>query len=370
MARKRSRGKSRLTTLFWFLLTAVTGGGASGYLMPDTPFFGKLVQKLTGTSTGKPRDLLSGIDLGGSGGSILSDIDLTRIRARTGRGSAATLLPRSQRPADRVLIASFNIQVFGKSKMSKSGVVAILADVVRQFDIVAIQEIRAKEDDIMPRFTAAVNADGSRYNFVIGPRLGRTNSKEQYAFIYDTNRIEYDPSSAGNMSDPTDLLHREPFVTRFRVRTQSPNQAFTFWMVNVHTDPDEVAEEVDALADAFTAMQSTGTGEDDVILLGDLNASESQLGRLGRVPGIRWVVNGDVMTNTRKTKAYDNLLFHGQSTAEFTGRWGVFDLEQVFGISREEALKVSDHLPVWAEFHSWEAVPRYSMAEQSPRQRR
>ncbi|MCR9294828.1 MAG: endonuclease/exonuclease/phosphatase, partial [bacterium] len=162
----------------------------------------------------------------------------------------------------------------------------------------------------------------------------------------------------GTMPDPADLLHREPLVARFRPRTGSPQHAFTFWLVNIHTDPDEVPEEVDALAEVFTAMQSARADEDDVILLGDLNADASQMGRLGRIPGIYWVVNG-AMTNTRKTKAYDNIVFHSQTTREYSGTWGVFDIETLFGISQEDALKVSDHLPVWAEFYIWEA-PSYS----------
>jgi hypothetical protein len=53
---------------------------------------------------------------------------------------------------------------------------------------------------------------------------------------------------------------------------------------------------------------------------------------------------------------YDNLIFQSQATSEFTGRWGVYDLQRVYGLSREEALKVSDHLPVWAEFGIWEGA--------------
>jgi hypothetical protein len=117
-------------------------------------------------------------------------------------------------------------------------------------------------------------------------------------------------------------------------------------------------------------MQRSNVGEDDVILLGDLNASESQLGPLGQIPDIRWVVHGDTMTNTRQTKAYDNLLFHGPSTTEFTGRWGVFNLESAFGISQSDALKVSDHYPVWAEFHIWESNQATQTAVSRPRVRR
>ena len=80
-----------------------------------------------------------------------------------------------QKPADTIGIASYNIQVFGASKLEKSWVVDILAQIVRHFDIVAIQEVRSKDDQILPDFVAAINADGSRYDFVIGPRLGRTS---------------------------------------------------------------------------------------------------------------------------------------------------------------------------------------------------
>jgi endonuclease/exonuclease/phosphatase family metal-dependent hydrolase len=149
-------------------------------------------------------------------------------------------------------------------------------------------------------------------------------------------------------------MHREPFAARFRGRTNSPEHAFTFWLVNIHTDPDEVPQEVDALADVFQMMQRARPDEDDVILLGDLNASESQLGRLGKLPGINWTVR-DVMTNTRQNRAYDNIIFDSRTTGEYTGRWGVVDLERALGLTRDQALQVSDHLPIWAEFQIWEA---------------
>jgi endonuclease/exonuclease/phosphatase family metal-dependent hydrolase len=232
----------------------------------------------------------------------------------------------------------------------------VLVQIVRHFDIVAIQEVRSKDDAILPTFVAALNADGSRYDFVISPRLGRTVSTEQYAFVFDTDRIEMDPTSPGTLLDPQDLLHREPFVARFRARTNRAGVPFSFWLVNTHTDPDEVASEIDALADVFQVMQTARSNEDDVILLGDLNASDRQLGRLGQVPGITWVVSG-ITTNTRRTKLYDNLLFDRFATTEFTGRWGVVDVQAVFGLTLEQALEVSDHFPVWAEFHVWESLP-------------
>ncbi|MFM7249134.1 MAG: endonuclease/exonuclease/phosphatase family protein [Planctomycetaceae bacterium] len=265
-----------------------------------------------------------------------------------------SMLPAS-RPWDAVLVASFNIQVFGETKVSKPQVVEILARIVRRFDVVAIQEVRSKSDSVIPDFVRAVNADGSRYHWLIGPREGRTVSKEQYCFIYDTNRIEVDAGSIGVVPDPSDRLHRPPMHARFRTRVIPESMAFTFWLVDIHTDPDEVPQEIDALADVFTAMRSLRPDEDDVILLGDLNAGPPQFGRLGKLPGAAWAVSG-VTTNTHRTKTYDNIVFDRFATAEYLGRWGVLDMQSTFGLPQEAALEVSDHNPVWAAFFPCEAA--------------
>lgn len=251
--------------------------------------------------------------------------------------------------AATITVGSFNIQVFGQSKLNKPEVMQALAQIARKFDVLAIQEIRSKSQDVLPRFVALVNATGARYDFVIGPPLGRTTSKEQYAFIYDTATVELDPDSVYTVDDPDDLLHREPLVAGFRVRGPQPNEAFTFTLVNVHTDPDETRQELNALDDVFRAVQRDGRGEDDVILLGDLNVDERNLGELGAMSNIVWAISG-LPTNTRGDKTYDNVVFHHAATSEYTGRSGVFDMRAAFNLTLEQALEISDHQPVWAEF--------------------
>jgi len=156
------------------------------------------------------------------------------------------------------------------------------------------------------------------------------------------------------VDDPKDLLHREPLVARFRVRGVPPDRAFTFNLVVIHTDPDETATELDALADVFVGVQRNGSGEDDVILLGDLNVDEYHLGRLGQLPNIGHAITG-VMTNTRRDRMYDNVVFDRRATTEYTGRWGVVDLQKEFNLTQQAALEVSDHCPVWAEFSAYES---------------
>lgn len=288
----------------------------------------------------------------------LTGLDQIGVKPRSGQSDLQPngndeAPPVLQRQTGTIKVGSFNIQVFGSTKLNKPRVMSVLAEVVRRFDVVAIQEVRAKTDDVLPRFIDMINSTGRHYDFVIGPRLGRTNSKEQYAIIFDTASIEVDRGGIYTVEDPDDLLHREPLVASFRVRGPSPKEAFTFSLVDIHTDPDETKQELDALGDVYRAVQHDGRGEDDVILLGDLNVDDRHLGRLGEVSNIMWTISG-VPTNTRGNKQYDNMLFVQGATNEFTGRAGVLDLIREFNLTTDEALEVSDHMPIWAEFSVYE----------------
>lgn len=282
----------------------------------------------------------------------LENIQVQPRNTSTNSGDVPAVPPVA-REGGVVRLASFNIQVFGESKASNPRVMDVLAEVVRRFDLVAIQEIRAKNQALLPDFVDLVNATGREYRYILGPRLGRTSSKEQYAYVYDAASIEADSGAVYTVSDPDDLLHRPPLVGMFRVRGPPPEQAFTFTLVNIHTDPDETDTELDALGDVFVSVRNDGRNEDDIIMLGDLNVDDQHLGRLGQLSDIQAVISG-VPTNTRGTKQYDNIVFQRRATTEHTGRAGVFDLMREFNLTMDEALDVSDHLPVWAEFSLYE----------------
>jgi endonuclease/exonuclease/phosphatase family metal-dependent hydrolase len=268
--------------------------------------------------------------------------------------------PPVTRSADVIRIASFNIQVFGQTKAAKPHVMNVLADVVRRFDVVAIQEIRSLDDTVIPNFVALINSTGRNYDFVLGKREGRTSSKEQYAYIFDTASVEVDRGGVYSVGDPDKLFHRPPLVAWFRVRGPPADRAFTFKLVNVHTDPDkaDLERELDHLDDVLHAVRlegvlDPGSDEDDVVLLGDFNTDERNLGPLGRESNVAWAIAG-TPTNTRGTKQYDNIVFKRWTTVEFTGKSGVLDLKTEFKLTDDQALEVSDHQPVWAEFSIYE----------------
>ena len=283
--------------------------------------------------------------------------------ANYGQPTAPAAAPAPPPPVNGgpiISIASFNIQVFGDKKASNPDVMWALAAIIQRFSIVAVQEIRTQDDHFIDNFLRTyVNQNGRVYDKVVGPRLGRSASKEQYAFLYDTATIQVNRNSIYTVNDPDDLLHREPLVAMFRTRGPPPEQAFTFVLVNIHTDPDETDTELDALAQVYQAVRRTSGGEDDIILLGDLNVDDQHLGQLGKLDGVRPLIRG-MLTNTRQTELFDNIVLHQSSTAEFNGRAGVYHYPKLYQLppqeAMERALQVSDHLPVCAEFSAYEAT--------------
>lgn len=259
--------------------------------------------------------------------------------------------PPPSRGNDTIRVASFNIQVFGEAKLNDAEAMQAIVAILKNFDLVAIQEVRSVSQDILPQLISLLNADGQRYDYALGPRLGRSNSKEQYAFVFDTQTIETDRNQLYTVDDPDDLLHREPLVGWFRARGPSPEHAFTFSLVTIHTDPDETNQELDVLDDVFFKVrEDPRRGEDDVIMLGDFNAKATAMRQLGQIKGLVKVVNGETPTNTLHNAQYDNILFHDAATTEFTGRGGVLDFMRQYNLTQQQAQRVSDHMPVWAEF--------------------
>jgi endonuclease/exonuclease/phosphatase family metal-dependent hydrolase len=280
-------------------------------------------------------------------------LSLTPRNAASPTNPQAAPAATVERASQTVRVASFNVQKFDEAKADQPQTLDRLAQIVRRFDVVALQEITARHNDVLPRLVEAVNAEGRKYDFVASPPLGRGSQREQYAFLFDTASLEVDRSELYVVNDPDDLLCREPLVAWFRVRGVPSQAAFTFTLATVRVEPDFATQENDVLADVFVRVQNDGRGEDDVILLGDFSAHDLNLGRLGELPHTACAISG-MPTNTLGDTQWDNLLFDRRAAHEFTGRVGVFDFLREFNLTMDQALALSDHLPVWAEFSVYE----------------
>jgi len=141
----------------------------------------------------------------------------------------------------RVAVHSRNTHSAGKPE-----VMDVLAETIRKFDIVAIQEIRNKAGTAITKLRNKVNETGRAYEAVTGARVGH-NMKQQYAYLYDTAKVEpldgaydYDDDGDGDGENDADdeaggdWFEREPYVHGFRAVAGD----FDFVLVNIYADPD------------------------------------------------------------------------------------------------------------------------------------
>jgi deoxyribonuclease-1-like protein len=164
-------------------------------------------------------------------------------------------------------IAAFNIQIFGKTKSQKEEVMTVLKDIVREFDIVLIQEIRDASEETIPNFVNELNQmKDPSYGFIRSERLGRTTSKEAYAYIYNTETIQFIQGSDYVYADVNDVFDREPYIASFK----SGN--FDFVLVGIHTKPDDAYNEIGNLTSVVSSILTANPNEKDIMVMGDFNA--------------------------------------------------------------------------------------------------
>jgi hypothetical protein len=251
----------------------------------------------------------------------------------------------------RIRIASFNLHAFNEQKLQKLPVIETLVRIVRQFDVIALQHISSRQTDLLPLLTERVNQSDRRYDFMIGPPVGR-EQKQQFAFLFDTERIETDRGQLYTVDDPQDLLTYEPLVAWFRTTLPQRNQSFTFSVANIRLNPLYGESEQKLLPDLVRGIRNDGRIEDDIIIAGEFMASSDQLAKIAgldmliAIDGVPTTIDGDAMTG--------NILFPTRATDEFTGKAGVIDFLRQLNLSFDQASQVSSNLPIWAEFTAYE----------------
>ncbi len=255
-----------------------------------------------------------------------------------------TLLPKDPR---YLRIATLDLQLRSRNKADDPIVQDHYAVMLAQFDVIAIQGLAPDCTYGLGTIVDLLNATGRRYDYLIGPAVGR-QTQECFAFVFDTERVDVDRYELYSIEDPDDLLNAEPLVAWFRARQPAADQAFTFTLVNCHTDVDEADRENAILGSVFREVRNDRRGEDDVLLLGNFEGAAERLAMMMRLPDPVWAVT-DVATNTRATAQLDNIVASRQFTDEATGRSGVFDFLRELNLPLEHALLISEHLPVWME---------------------
>jgi endonuclease/exonuclease/phosphatase family metal-dependent hydrolase len=246
-------------------------------------------------------------------------------------------------------IAAFNVQVFGRTKLAKPEVVDILKQIVHRYDIILIQEIRDVTETTIPAFTDIVNDDSdAEYGVIVSERLGRTSSKEQYAFLYRSAVVEV--VEVHQYDDQEDVFEREPFSVLFRTMDTGEE----FFLMGIHVRPSDVVQELEALGPAFQ-QASEVYGSSRGTILGDMNAGCSYLSRtrynelsLVNNPSFMWLLGYDADTTVASSSCpYDRIIVHKVLNGSLVEESAtIFNFTEAFSLSAGQAANVSDHFPV------------------------
>lgn len=253
-----------------------------------------------------------------------------------------------------IRIASFNANSLGAAQMAKSPVVETLVAILRQFDVVALQGIQSERDDILPILVERLNQAGRRFDYLIGPRVGVAGQTQQFAFLFDTTKLETDRYQLYTIDDPENLMTFDPLVGWFRCKESKADDAFTFSLINLRVNRSASNNESALVPNLFHAVAGDGRNEDDLILAGDFGCNPTQIPKLNS-DAIRLAIR-DVPTEVTGQSMQDCILFPTQGTTEFSGRSGVFDFLRKYNLSLEQAMELSSHMPVWAEFYAAEGA--------------
>jgi len=250
-----------------------------------------------------------------------------------------------------ISIAAFNIQIFGKTKRTKMDVMEVLVRIVREFDLVLVQELRDSSETTAPLFLEMINNESDHlYDFIRSERLGRSSSKEAYAYYYNTETVTFVNGSDFVYNDTSDIFEREPYIASFTSGT------FDFTLVGIHTKPTDACNEIGNLTSVVTSIMNKGN-ESDIIVMGDFNADGTYFDEDDtssfKDPQYTWIINNTWDTMTKTGWTYDRIVL-GTQTCSYEyiqDSAQVFYFDEAYNLIDPEFVQdVSDHYPVYAEY--------------------
>jgi len=274
------------------------------------------------------------------------------LNPRNGGDDETDGTPEPPPESEPIKVAAFNIQIFGQSKRSKPEVMEVLVDIAREFDVMLVQEIRDSGGETAPAYLELINGEGASYAYIESERLGRSTSKESYAYYWNTETVEYLEGTAYVYNDTGDVFEREPYVASFS------SGGFDFTLVGVHVKPDDAENEIGNLTVVVASILVSDPNESDVIVMGDFNADGGYFDEDGSSPligeGYHWIVQNSYDTMTKTDWTYDRMvLLDGTYLGEYVmDSCEVFYFDIVYGVGQELTEEVSDHYPVYAVFRT------------------
>ncbi len=247
---------------------------------------------------------------------------------------------------ESISLVSWNIRDFGKSKNSAE--LEQMAEIVRDADILAIQEVVAGYGgaQAVAKLSNILNRKGAQWDYAISdPTISTKYVTERYAFIWKTKKIKIKNRGA-LIKDLEKLVDREPFYLDFYVDGKKMT------IINFHSRPHDKNPEGEIAAISVYLENNPSTHP--IILAGDFNVDEKDhvfndikdLGYAATLTNQPTTLKHACDSHNYLNYPIDNI-FYGRGVIKKQGY--AIDFVRVCE-NLEMARKLSDHLPVYLSF--------------------
>ncbi len=265
-------------------------------------------------------------------------------------------------------IATWNIRELGKKKRSEAAI-HYIAEIIGQFDLVGIVELRDNLDDLNRILPILGPYWDVVYSDVI-PDAG--GNRERICYIFDSRAVRFNGMAAeaspprvkrGTEYIAEDSWWRSPYVASFK----SGNYDFLAFTTHVRWGESDAArlKEIQGLANWVGAKVAEKNAEDkDIIVMGDFNIPSRNDPMFAAITSTglqvpKALIADDFGTNLARDKRYDQILHFPRFAESFTNAGGVVDFyasdhKPLFpDLTKQEfTFQMSDHLPLWIQINT------------------
>jgi len=243
-------------------------------------------------------------------------------------------------------LLSWNLQNFGKSKSDQE--IAYIANTIKGFDIVTIQEVVAGNGgaQAVTRLANELNTKGAKWDYRISdPTSSNAYKTERYAFLWKTTKLKLEgkPWLERNYHLEID---REPYFATFKIKGKAVT-IVSFHAITKSKQPETEIKYFKFLPQEYSKL--------NLLFAGDFNCPQShsvfnpikQMGYQSILVNQKTSLKQACKKYQCLASEFDNMYYNSSKVKVKNA--GVILFYSDF-IWFKEAKKISDHIPIWVEF--------------------
>jgi deoxyribonuclease-1-like protein len=245
----------------------------------------------------------------------------------------------------QVKLLSWNVENLGKSKSAAN--ISFIANTIKDYDVVALQEVVAGEGgaQAVAKLADELNRKGSKWDYIISdPTSSSAYKTERYAFLWKTSKVK--KIGEAWLEKKFNLeIDREPYYCTF----QYNNKQFTianFHAITKSKQPETEIKYFKLLPNQYPNL--------NLLFVGDFNCPQSHtvfnpLKKMGYncvFANQKTSLKKECIENVCLASEFDNIWYNSNKISVSNSK--VIHFYNTFS-SLKEAREISDHIPITTE---------------------